>query len=171
MSPTRLGAINDSNLTWRRGSILNRLSEERADASKELAAPREVRAAFGAQGNVQLAEALATITKAAKGLGIPVGAEVKALLDAASVSFTGGTISLHDETGVPLRGLGLGSTRLLIAGLQRQAAAHASIILIDELEHGLEPHRIIMLLGALGSERPAAAAAGFHDHAFTRRCP
>lgn len=81
---------------------------------------------------------------------------MKALLDAASVSFTGGTISLHDETGIPLRSLGLGSTRLLIAGLQRQAASHASIILIDELEHGLEPHRIIMLLGALGAkDKPA----------------
>jgi putative ATP-dependent endonuclease of OLD family len=157
LSPTRLGAFNDNNLTWRRGSILNRLSDERADASKELAkAARDVRAAFGVQGSAQVAEALALVTKAATSLGIPVGAEVKALLDAGSVSLTGGTISLHDERGVPLRGLGLGSTRLLIAGLQRQAAANASIILIDELEHGLEPHRIIMLLAALGAkERPA----------------
>jgi putative ATP-dependent endonuclease of the OLD family len=153
LSPTRLGALNDNNLTWRRGSILNKLSEERADASKELAkAAREVRAAFGAQGNAQVAEALAIVTETAKWLGIPVGAEVRALLDAASVSFTGGTISLHDANGVPLRGLGLGSTRLLIAGLQRQAAAQTSIILIDELEHGLEPHRIIMLLGTLGAK-------------------
>ena len=153
LSPTRLGAFNDNNLTWRRGSILNRLSDERADASKELAkAARDVRIAFAAQGTAQLAEVLATVTKAAKALGVPVGAEVKALLDAASVSFSGGTISLHDEFGVPLRGLGLGSNRLLIAGLQRQAAANASIILIDELEHGLEPHRIIMLLTALGAK-------------------
>jgi hypothetical protein len=153
LSPTRLGAINDNHLTWRRGSILNKLSDERADASKELAkAARDVRTAFAAQGSVQLASALATVTKAAKDLGIPIGAEARAFLDAASVSFTGGTISLHDDAGVPLRGLGLGSTRLLIAGLQRQAAASASIILIDELEHGLEPHRIILLLGALGAK-------------------
>jgi putative ATP-dependent endonuclease of OLD family len=32
-----------------------------------------------------------------------------------------------------LRGLGTGSTRLLIAGLQRKAAARATIILMDEL--------------------------------------
>ena len=32
IAPTRLGAVNDYNLTWRRGSILNRLSDERADA-------------------------------------------------------------------------------------------------------------------------------------------
>jgi len=53
---------------------------------------------------------------------------------------------------VPLRGLGAGSTRLLIAGLQRKAAAQSTIILIDELEHGLEPHRIIGFLGSLGAK-------------------
>lgn len=153
LSPTRLGSVNDNHLTWRRGSVLNRLTEERADASKELArAARELRAAFAERGNEQLAASLAIITRAAENLGIPTGAEIKALLDAASVSFAGGTISLHDEAGVPLRSLGLGSTRLLIAGIQRQAAAQASIILVDELEHGLEPHRIILLLGALGAK-------------------
>ena len=81
LSPTRLGAINDNNLTWRRGSLLNRISDERADASKELAqAAREARAAFIAQGTAQVAEALAIVTRVAQGLGIPVGAEVKALL-------------------------------------------------------------------------------------------
>ena len=49
----------------------------------------------------------------AKELGISIGDNIKAMLDAHSVSFTGGTISLHDEEGIPLRGLGIGSTRLL----------------------------------------------------------
>nr|WP_226584553.1 AAA family ATPase [Acuticoccus sediminis] len=88
----------------------------------------------------------------ARELGIPIGENIKAMLDAHSVSFSGGTISLHDEGGIPLRGLGIGSTRLLIAGLQRKAAAQSTIILIDELEYGLEPHRIIRLLGSLGAK-------------------
>ena len=46
----------------------------------------------------------------------------------------------------------MGSTRLLIAGLQRKAVAQASILLVDELEHGLEPHRIIRFLGSLGAK-------------------
>src|SRR3954463_8044390 len=75
-----------------------------------------------------------------------------ALLDAHSVSFVGGTISLHDEGGVPLRNLGIGSMRLLIAGLQRKAAEKATIILVDELEHGLEPHRIVRFVNSLGSK-------------------
>jgi hypothetical protein len=65
---------------------------------------------------------------------------------------SGGTISLHDENGVPLRELGLGSARLLIAGLQRKASASSPIALVDELEYGLEPHRIIRLVDALGAK-------------------
>jgi hypothetical protein len=153
IGPTRIGAIGDYNLSWRRGSVLNRLSEERPDASAALAeAARNARAAFGDGAEEQLGETLRVVSDTARELGIPVGETVKALLDAHSVSFSGGTISLHDEDGVPLRGLGLGSTRLLVAGLQRKAAEQSTIILVDELEHGLEPHRIIRFLDALGAK-------------------
>lgn len=155
LAPTRIGVMADYHLAWRRGSVLNRVSEERADASAALAkAARDARAAFGEKAQGQLGETLGIVAATAKELGIPIGENIKALLDAHSVSFSGGTISLHDEEGVPLRGLGIGSTRLLIAGLQRKAAAQSSIILIDELEHGLEPHRIIRLLGSLGAKEP-----------------
>lgn len=155
IAPTRLGSANESNLTWRRGSVLNKLSEERADASAELAnAARELREAFDKKETKELEAPLKQITEVAGKLGVPVGGEVRALIDAGSVTFTGGTISLHDKDGVPLSGLGLGSTRLLIAGLQRQAAQRSTMVLIDELEYGLEPHRIIRLLGALGAKEP-----------------
>lgn len=153
LAPTRIGAMADYHLGWRRGSVLNRVSEERADASAALAkAARDARATFGVEAQGQLSETLTVVAVTAKELGIPVGENVKAMLDAHSVSFNGGVISLHDEDGIPLRSLGTGSTRLLIAGLQRKAAAQASIILIDELEYGLEPHRIIRLLGSLGAK-------------------
>ena len=153
LAPTRIGVMADYHLGWGRGSVLNRVSEERADASAALVkAARDARAAFGDQAKDQLAETLGIVETTARELGIPVGENVKALLDAHSASFSGGTISLHDEDGIPLRGLGVGSTRLLIAGLQRRAAAQATMILIDELEHGLEPHRIIRLLGSLGAK-------------------
>jgi putative ATP-dependent endonuclease of OLD family len=156
LAPTRIGVMADYHLGWRRGSVLNRLSEERADASAALAkAARDARAAFGDQAEEQLRETLTIVADTARELGIPVGDPVKALLDAHSVSFSGGTISLHDEDGIPLRGLGIGSSRLLTAGLQRKAADRTSMILIDELEHGLEPHRIIRLLGSLGAKERA----------------
>lgn len=153
IAPTRIGAMSDYHLGWRRGSVLNRLSEESVDTSKALTkAARDARTAFGDQAQEQLGETLGIVANQAKELGIPLGENVRAMLDANSVSFSGGTVSLHDEEGVPLRSLGTGSTRLLIAGLQRQAADQTSIILIDELEYGLEPHRIIRLLGSLGAK-------------------
>ena len=111
-----------------------------------------MRDAFDKKELEELAEPLKIVTVAADNMGVPVGKAVQALIDAGSVTFTGGTISLHDDDGVPLRALGLGSSRLLIAALQRKAAEKATTFLIDELEYGLEPHRIIRLLGALGAK-------------------
>jgi hypothetical protein len=153
LSPTRIGNISDFNLSWRKGSILNKLSEETADASLALTvAARNARAAFGDNAQEQLATTLAVVKSTTDELGIPTGGNVTAMLDAQSISFSGGTISLHDANGIPLKNLGIGSTRLLIAGLQRKAAESSSVILIDELEYGLEPHRIIRLLGSLGAK-------------------
>lgn len=78
----------------------------------------------------------------------------KALLDAHSVSIGEGAIALHNEAGVPLRSLGTGSSRLLVAGLQRAAANIAPIALVDEVEHGLEPHRLMRFLDSLGAKDP-----------------
>ncbi len=153
LAPTRIGAVADYNLAWQRGSVLNRISEERADASTALVrAAREARNAFGDQAEQQLGEALGIVHSTAQELGVYVGARAKAMLDSHSVSFGAGTIALHSESGIPLRGLGVGSTRLLIAGLQRRAAQGATIVLADELEYGLEPHRITRFLGSLGAK-------------------
>lgn len=157
LAPTRIGALADFNLGWQRGSVLNRISEERADASAALVkAARDARSAFGDQAEQQLGEALGIVTATAQELGVHIGAKAKALLDSHSVSFGGGTISLHNESGIPLRNLGVGSTRLLVAGLQRKAAGKASVVLSDELEYGLEPHRIARFLGSLGAKETAA---------------
>jgi hypothetical protein len=161
LAPMRLGASGEFNLSWRRGSLLNRLSEQRADASAVVAqAAREARAAFGGTAGKQVTETLGIVKLTASELGIPVG-EPTAMLDAGSFSLAGGTISLHDGDGVPLRELGLGSARLLIAGLQRRVTASASVVLVDELEYGLEPHRIIRLLTSLGAKEATPPIQAF----------
>lgn len=153
VAPARLGAYLNSNLSWTRGSVLNRLSEERANLGAELAqASREARVKFGERAGSQFAETLQIVTNTANVLGVPVGAGARALLDAHSVSIGDGAIALHNEAGIPLRSLGTGSARLLIAGLQRVAANSASIVLVDEIEYGLEPHRLTRLLNSLGAK-------------------
>jgi len=165
LAPTRIGALADYNLTWQRGSVLNRVSDERADASAALVkAARDARSTFGDQAEQQLEEALGIVAATAQELGVQIGTKARALLDSHSASFGGGTISLHNEGGIPLRNLGVGSTRLLVAGLQRKAASQASIVLSDELEYGLEPHRIARFLGSLGAKEAAPLQAFLTTH-------
>lgn len=173
LAPVRIGGPGDLHLGWRRGSVLNRLTDEKADASAALIkAARDARAAFGDQAETQLTATLSLVSKEAADLGIRLeDGIVRALLDAQSVSFQGGTVSLHDKQGVPLRALGVGSTQLLVAALQRKAASQTGITLIDEMEHGLEPHRLIRLLGSLGAkekEPPLQVFATTHSPVAVR---
>lgn len=157
LAPARIGSFASSNLSWSRGSVLNRLTDERAELGAELArAARQARANFGNQAAAHLTQTLGVVQQTAQNLGVSVGAMPQALLDAHSVSIGEGAIALHSETGIPLRSLGTGSSRLLVAGLQRAAAIAAPIALVDEVEYGLEPHRLMRFLDSLGAKDVAA---------------
>jgi putative ATP-dependent endonuclease of the OLD family len=78
LAPTRLGAVAGYHLGWGRGSVLNRVSEERADASTALVkASRDARAAFGDEAQGQLGETLGIVETTARELGISVGENVR----------------------------------------------------------------------------------------------
>mgnify|MGYP003631076686 CR=1 FL=1 len=154
LAGTRIGGVSDYHLSWRKGAVLNRLADERPDTSIALAeATRAARAAFGEKADHNLEDTLAAVTSTAGELGVRLEGDLQALLNAHSISLSGGTIALHDGRGVPLSSLGLGSGRLLVAGLLNQAITGSNLVLVDELEHGLEPHRIIRFLGALGAKQ------------------
>lgn len=156
LAPARLGHYASTHLSWNRSSVLNRLTEERPDLGAELArAARDARNGFGGQASVQLAQTLQTVTHTSVNLGVNIG-QAQALLDAHAVSISDGAIALHDQVGVPLHALGTGSARLLTAGLQRAAAQASSIALVDEVEYGLEPHRLKRLLDSLGAKDAVA---------------
>jgi putative ATP-dependent endonuclease of the OLD family len=156
IAPGRLGATGDSHLSWRRGSVVSKLTDGTADAQAELMrAARELRQGFDTTKLKELDGPLKLILAEAQGLGLPVGSVIRAMLDAGSITFNAGTISLHDEIGIPLRSLGVGSSRLLIVALQRKVSTSTTTFVIDELEYGLEPHRIIRLLATLGAKDQA----------------
>lgn len=162
LAPTRIGMYSMRHFSWQKGALVTKLSDEDANVSAALAvAAREARNSFGDTASGQLGDTLQTVESAADKLGIDYGENLSVLLDPQSVSFSGGTISLHDGRRVPLKRLGLGSSRLLAAGLQREVAPDAPIVLVDELEYGLEPHRIMRLLQALGSKEPDAPVQVF----------
>ena len=156
LAPTRLGVYANHHLAWGNRSILNKLAEIPSGAGGALAeAARKARAEFGLAALDQVKDALDIVHEVAAKAGISGALEATALLDAHGISFSGGTIALHNKDGVPLRNLGVGSSRLLIAGLQAAASEASPFVLVDEVEHGLEPHRIIRLLHTLGSKEAA----------------
>lgn len=156
IAPARLGNYLSMHLGWTRGSVLNRLSEGNLELGPKLAhAAREARASFGKTTSEPLANTLKIVKETAANLGVPIGKEVQALLDAHSISIGDGAVALHNDAGIPLRSLGTGSARLLIAGLQRAASAGTGIVLVDEVELGLEPHRLQRLLMSLGAKDEA----------------
>lgn len=152
LAPARIGQYASTHLTWNRSSVLNRLTEERPDLGAELArAARDARVGFGNQASAQLGQTLEIVAQTAANLGVHIG-QAQALLDAHAVSIGDGAIALHDHAGVPLHALGTGSARLLTVGLQRAAAQASTIALVDEVEYGLEPHRLKRLLDSLGAK-------------------
>ena len=151
ISPVRLGAYSAHHMAWGSNSVLNRMSADKAQAASALAAAaRQARATFSEVGCEGVDDVLGTVNTIAQNLGVPAQ-QTQALLDIRGVSFTGGAIALHDNRNVPLKNLGTGSSRLLVTGLQKHTGT-SSVTIIDEVEHGLEPYRILRLLDELGAK-------------------
>jgi hypothetical protein len=95
----------------------------------------------------------------AKGLGAYVEGSYEPGLELGRSGLSSGSIALHDD-GVPLRLAGLGTRRLATLAIQKSAISEGAIVLVDEIEHGLEPHRIIGAIAQLKADQEASVAAG-----------
>lgn len=94
---------------------------------------------------------------------------ISSLGSTSQLSNSNGNLALYDGP-IPLTGFGLGSRRL--AGVATQQLTHAGkgVLLIDEVEYGLEPHRLVNLLTQL--QRPgeyALALATTHSLVLAQR--
>ncbi len=141
----RLGERPDFHLRWARGSALQGLTDGNGDASAViLGAYREARrAVFDAESN-PLHTAAAAAQKSASDFGAAAFGTLRPGLEPSS-SASSHSLILHDGE-VPLSSFGLGTRRLTSLSIQDQAMAGGSIIAIDEVEHGLEPHRLAQTL-------------------------
>lgn len=150
-----LGPVSDRDLTWSRGSILNQITNVENVSSSLADASRTARQILEGRRGDNLTEfdgVARDVEETARFLGVPVVNSYKSQLDAHAldVRYTG--LALHDGN-VPLRLLGSGSKRVLIAGLRTQAMPTSHLTLFDEIETGLEPHRIARLLQHLGNDQ------------------
>ncbi|MFD6375265.1 ATP-dependent endonuclease [Micrococcus luteus] len=141
----RLGERADLHLRWARGSALSGLTDGSDGASSVvLDAHREARrAVFDAQSSA-LHDAASKVQRSAGNFGAGKFDELRPGLEPGSATSTH-SLMLHDGD-VPLSSLGLGTRRLTSLSIQDQAMDDGSIIAIDEVEHGLEPHRLAQVL-------------------------
>ncbi len=138
----RLGGEVERHLTWGRGTALSALTDERSAATPLLAdAFRNARTLIATNQLPELDVVAASVSAAARQLGAYCAQNYAAGLDTQRAAMNLGGISLHDG-GVPVRLAGLGSRRLAALATQRLSVPSGAIVLIDEIEHGLEPHRI-----------------------------
>ena len=145
LATTRLGPYAERHLGWGRQSVLTRVGESTDSISLQLAeAGRAARDAFRQGNQTVFKKAASRAEQLGKKFSVPIRDKYVAELDVQGVSITAGGVSLHDGK-LPLRRLGTGSSRLIVSALQHDAGG-AHIALIDEIEHGLEPHRIARLL-------------------------
>lgn len=155
----RLAGDDARHLAWGQGSVLSRLTGDNSEAAARLA---EAYRAARDSAKLNEIEALAKTATAAegfaKGLGAYVDGHYGPGLELGRTGLSSGAIALHDD-GVPIRLAGLGTRRLATLAIQKSAIAEGAIILIDEIEHGLEPHRIIGAISQLKAGQTASTAA------------
>ena len=154
VSVNLLGALSDRHLTWSRGSLLSRLTETDSLSLTLAEAGRAAKAALEKDRKKSLSQFDGIAQKAevtARSLGVIVATEYKAHLDADAINVRLGGLALHDGE-MPLRQLGLGSKRMLTTGLQTQTLRAQHVTLFDEVELGLEPHRIARLIEHLKAD-------------------
>jgi len=150
----RVGGYFDQHLGWSKGSVLTRLTDSDDAVGAVLAeATRQARAGLKPDGLEKLTAAAHKVECLAKDLGVALQNALVPHLDASSLSVAAGSLSLHDGK-VPTRRAGLGTKRLLVVAMQREAAAQSGLTIVDEFEHGLEPHRIRRLLRVLRGRAP-----------------
>lgn len=152
---SRLDFAHDAHFTWGRNTILTRLSEGMTHRLSGVVAQlsRDMRKT-DISGHPSMAPCI-TVAEQVRAEASKTGVKLSALgpkIDVQRQSSGAGVISLH-ENQVPLRNKGSGSKRLVGAAMQMKLNNGKNISVVDEVEHGLEPHRIRGLLLRLKQAR------------------
>lgn len=156
----RLAGDDARHLAWGQGSVLSRLTGDSDEAAARLAAAYKAARDSANLGDI---EALANAAESAEGFAKSLGAYVEGGygpgLELGRGGLSSGSIALHDG-GVPLRLAGLGTRRLATLAIQKSAIVEGAIVLVDEIEHGLEPHRVMGAISQLRGAQNLASDAG-----------
>jgi AAA15 family ATPase/GTPase len=144
----------DRHFSWTRGGPLySLLKQEDAADTKDNVIVEIMRGAKQQIDNHAFEHLSAVIEKVNTGaaaLGVEI-VDASTTIDLRDISIKDGKVTLHDER-IPFRLKGKGSRRLISFAIQRELAKAGGIMLVDELEQGLEPDRVQHLVRILKKE-------------------
>ncbi len=138
-----IGAFLEKDLSWAKGSPLFRLTGSLNEANQiMLNARRNMRQSIVSDESTKVwIDQCTQLAKNAENIGVKSKNVLLPAMDLKSNSSHNSYLSLYDGD-IPTRQYGLGSKRLLTMSIQQQSVANGAVILVDEIEHGLEPHRL-----------------------------
>jgi len=146
----------DRHFSWNKGMPLYSLLKQQqiADDSEEnnvvIDALREAKNKIDNASFGQFEDVTKTIISKAAELGITIS-NTSTSIDFKDVAIKGGKFCLHDDK-IPFRLKGKGSKRLISIAIQMALADKGGILLIDEIEQGLEADRIKHLVRTMAKE-------------------
>jgi len=143
---------SDRHFFWSKGNPLYSIFRENQSSEEEknsviVDAIRKVIDEIDQDSFSQFKNITANIVDASADFGIDLS-NAKTTIDFRDLYVKGGRISLHDGN-VPLRLKGKGTKRLISMAIQSVLASFGGIILIDEVEQGLEPDRVRNLIRSI----------------------
>lgn len=135
----------DVHLRWTSTSALGKLSHDKNSAVRAMAsAARAASKAISEHEDTELSELTEQVQSKINEAGGGNFSSIKPGLDT-SLSSASGNLALY-EANIPLTNYGLGTRRISGLAVQQIAASNKSLLLIDEIETGLEPHRLVRLI-------------------------
>jgi putative ATP-dependent endonuclease of OLD family len=146
----------DRHFSWSKGNPLYSLlkaKETNPEAENKnivIDALREAKEKIDGDSFDTLSDVMDDITKNASAFGLDIS-KTHTTIDFKDLTIKDGRVCLHDEN-IPFRLKGKGSKRLASIAIQSALSKEGGIMLVDEIEQGLEPDRIRLLARTLKEE-------------------
>ncbi|MFP5041632.1 ATP-dependent nuclease [Parasediminibacterium sp. JCM 36343] len=142
----------DRHFSWSKGGPLYSLLRQETETGEDddnamIDALREAKTKIDGNSFSKFDNVAKKVKSSAAVFGIDIS-KSKTTIDFRDIVVKDGKVCLHDET-VPFRMKGKGSRRLVSMAIQSAIAAAGGIMLIDEVEQGLEPDRVQSLVNTL----------------------
>jgi putative ATP-dependent endonuclease of the OLD family len=143
----------NQHFSWTKGNPLHSILKQEKEVETEnnliIDALRQAKSQIDTLDFEHLASVVDKIKESTLNLGVNIQ-NTNTTIDFKDITIKDGRVCLHDNN-IPFRLKGKGSKRLISIAIQTTLTSLGGIILIDELEQGLEPDRVKHLTRALYS--------------------